>query len=205
MRAVLKIADHRGEGVVVRRIQIINDRLRQQVVGIQLVQIRRERLRLRKIADGIEARVRSELLEQAVVVIAQRAEVKLLRPAALGVEMAEEHHHERGELRMFQRRNRLALARLVKNSGGGFLGTKIRETVVHAVVGQAAALRMEKIMALFQRATERAETVDVNVRGGGKLLDPLVESRGLDSPSAPCPGRNAGSIFVGWPDFANTR
>jgi hypothetical protein len=42
-------------------------------------------------------------------------------------------------------------ARLVENSGGGFFGAKIRETMVHAVVGQTAALRMEKIVALFQR------------------------------------------------------
>ena len=51
--------------------------------------------------------------------------------------------------------------------------------MVQAVVGQPAALRMEKIVALFQRADEGAETVDVHVRGGGKLFDPRVEAGGL--------------------------
>ena len=70
---------------------------------------------------------------------------------------------------MFQRRDGAAFARLVENSGGHFFGTKIRETVVHAVVGQAAALRMEERMALVQRADEGAEAVDVRVGGGGEL------------------------------------
>ncbi len=70
------------------------------------------------------------------------------------------------------------LRALSKISGGHFLGTKIREAMVHAVVGQAAALRMEKIMPLLQRADEGAETVDVHVRGGGKLLHPFVETGG---------------------------
>ena len=63
-----------------------------------LFKIRRQRLDLREIADGIEAGVRAKLLEQAGVGVAQRAEVKLLGPAALRVETAKKHHHERGEL-----------------------------------------------------------------------------------------------------------
>jgi len=45
-------------------------------------------------------------------------------------------------------------------------------------IDAASALRMEKVMALFQRRRERAEAVDVNVRRRRKLLDPRVERRG---------------------------
>ena len=177
-RAVLKIPDHRGKHIVVRRIQIVDDRLGQQVVGIQFVQIGRERLGLREVADGIKACVRPKLREQADVVVAQGAEVKLLRPAAFGVEMAEEHHHERRKLGMFQRRNRFSAPRLVENPRRRFLGTKIRVAMFQPVIGQPAALRVEIIMPFFQRADERAETADVHIRRRGQLLHPLVESGG---------------------------
>ena len=80
-RAVLKISDHRGEGVIVRRIQIVNDGFRQRILLVEPVEVGGEGLALRPITDGIEAGVRAELFEQSRVGATQRAEVKLLRPA----------------------------------------------------------------------------------------------------------------------------
>ena len=51
--------------------------------------------------------------------------------------------------------------------------------MVHAVIGQTAALRMEKVVTLSQRGDERGKAVDVHVAGSGKLFHPLVETGGL--------------------------
>ena len=99
--AILKVTDHGGEDVVIRRIEIVEDGLGQAIVGIEAVQVGGQGLGLREIADGIEAGVGSELGEETAVVIAQRTEVELFDPAALGVEVAEEHHQVGGELGVF--------------------------------------------------------------------------------------------------------
>ena len=51
--------------------------------------------------------------------------------------------------------------------------------MVHAVIGQTAALRMEKVVTLSQRGDERGKAVDVHVAGSGKLFHQLVETGGL--------------------------
>ena len=60
------------------------------VCGSSSVESRRSRkresgARLRKVANGVEAGVGPELLQQARVVVPQGAEVKLLGPAAAGI------------------------------------------------------------------------------------------------------------------------
>ena len=139
-RAVLEISNHRGEGVIVRRIQIVNDCLGQRIFRIKFVQICRECGTLRPVADGIKTCVRAELFEQARVVAAQCAKVKLLRPAALRVEMTEEQHQVGGKLAVFLRGDGFVAPGFVEYLRGDFLRTKICEAMIHAVVGQAAAL-----------------------------------------------------------------
>lgn len=80
---------------------------------------------------------------------------------------------------MLRRGNRFATPRPVKNGDGGFLGTKVGKTMVQAVIGQTAALRMEKIVTLSQRVQEHGKAVDVHVAGGGELFHPPVETGGL--------------------------
>ena len=80
---------------------------------------------------------------------------------------------------MLRRGNCFAAPRPGENFGGGFLGTKIGKTMVQAVVGQTATLRMEKIVTLSQRGDERGKAVDVHVAGSGKLFHPPIETGGL--------------------------
>ena len=111
----------------------------------------RERRRLREVADGVEAGVRPELAQQARVVVAQRAEVKLHRPAFLGVEPAEEEHHERGELRVVGRATRLC--RSARRRRSRSLRTRVQASGVaalQAVIGKPAAVLVEKVAALAQ-------------------------------------------------------
>src|SRR5262245_66109568 len=100
--------------------------------------------------------------------------MQLLGPLFLRVHPAKSEHHERSELSVFLRRNFFSCARLGKNAGGGFFGTEIRETMVHAVIGQAAAVVVKVLMSLFQRFEERGETADVLVGRLRKPADPLV-------------------------------
>ena len=113
--AVLEIPDHRRERVVVGRVQVVDDRLRQRVVLLEAIEIPAERVNLRQIADRVVAGVAAERLQRARVRVAARAEVQLLRPALLGVEMAEEHHDVRRERLALLGRRGLSGARLVED------------------------------------------------------------------------------------------
>ena len=57
--------------------------------------------RQRTIVDGVEAHVSTEQFELALVIIAQRADMVLLYPAATRVFRTEEYQHRRFELRHF--------------------------------------------------------------------------------------------------------
>ena len=59
---------------------------RQGVVLVEAIEISREGGGLRKVADGIEAGIGAELVEQAGVIVAQSAEVQLLGPAFFRIE-----------------------------------------------------------------------------------------------------------------------
>ena len=83
--------------VVVGRIQVVEHHLRQRVLLVEPVEVAAERVGLRPVADGIEAGVRPDFAEAPRVVVAPRAQVKLLGPALLGIQAAEEQHQVAGE------------------------------------------------------------------------------------------------------------
>ena len=95
--AVLKVADHRGDNLVVGRIDVIENRFGQPVVAIQAVEELYHRLRAEKVADRIETGIRSERLEHARVVVSQYAVVELLGPAFFVVHQSELMEHGRFE------------------------------------------------------------------------------------------------------------
>ena len=55
--AGLKISNHGGEGVVVRGIEVVDDRSGEGVLGIETIEEAAERLDLGPVADGVEAGV----------------------------------------------------------------------------------------------------------------------------------------------------
>ena len=80
--AVLEITGHRRENIIIRRVKIIEHGPRKLIGRIKGVEIPTQPTRLPKVTDGIEARIRSELLQLSRIISPQRPEVQLLRPAA---------------------------------------------------------------------------------------------------------------------------
>src|SRR5690606_14164943 len=76
--AVLEVADHRTENVVVGWIEVIEDDLGQLVVAVECVEVTRKSARLRKVSDRVHPGVGPNAFEQAAVVVAQGSEVELL-------------------------------------------------------------------------------------------------------------------------------
>ena len=105
--------------------------------------------------------------------------MQLLRPAAFGVEAAEEEHQERGVFRPLLGRGGRAGARLGEDRGGLALGAVLGGNVLHAVVGQAAAQRVEEVVPLLERGEQAGEILHLDVGAGGELVAPGVEGGGL--------------------------
>ena len=101
--------------------------------------------------------------------------MQLLGPASLGVEMAEEDHHERGEAVVLLRGRGRAGPRLVEDRGGVALAARRRVAVAEAVVGQAGAEIVEVLVPPAQRVEKVLEAADVDVRGAAEAADPVVE------------------------------
>ena len=62
-----------------------------------------------------------------------------------------------------------------KIAAATFSGAKIREAMVHAVVGKAATLRVKKIMPRTQRAQKIRKARDINITRTGETRDPRLE------------------------------
>src|ERR1043166_2192980 len=110
-----------------------------------------ERIGLRPVADGIEAGVRTHFPETPRVVVAARAQMKLLGPALFGIEAAENQHHVRREFNQLLMCGRMAAARAAEDRGRFVLCDRMAERVVQAVIAEPPAHRVEEIVALLER------------------------------------------------------
>ena len=160
-----EIADHRGKDVIVRRVDVIEDHLGQRALAFQRVQVGGQRRALRVIANRVKAGIWSQLAQQARVVVAERAEVKLLGPALVRVEPPEEQHHESAELPLLCRRGCLAPPSPAENGRGSLEAAEVRVALAQAVIRQPAALRVEVIMACLQRFQQLSQVRDIRVSG----------------------------------------
>ena len=77
------------EQLVVARVQVVDDGLRQLSVRVQAIEEARQRLALREVADRVVAGVGPEHAHRARAVVAHGAQVELLHPAARVI-----HHRE---------------------------------------------------------------------------------------------------------------
>ncbi len=80
--SVLEVAEHRREGVVIRRVEVVEDDLWEFIRRIESIKIALNRFHADAFTDGIEAGIRPESFELAAAVVAQRPEVELLSPTA---------------------------------------------------------------------------------------------------------------------------
>ena len=138
--SLLEVAEHCAEDVVVLRVEGVEYGLRERVVVLEVVHEGRELLRDAQIVDRVEADVSAELLVHFSVIVSERADMELHRPAELGVFLsadAEDIGLEGvyllgGELAT---RHSLIERRLSVADGEG--------DVFHSVVGKTAAVVVE--------------------------------------------------------------
>ena len=175
---VLEVADHGGEGVVVHRVDVIEDGLRQGALLVEAVQEIAERIGLPPVAHGVEAGVGPDLLQQAGVVAAAGAQVQLHGPAVLRIQPAQEQHHAGGEPDLFVQRGRLPGARFRENLRGSLLAAEFPVAVVQAVVGKPAPHPVEVLQAPAQGLEEIDEAPDLDARRRPQPLRPGVERGG---------------------------
>src|SRR5258706_7574586 len=81
-RAVLEVADHRGEQVIVAGVEVVEDRLLDLAGLLEAIEKSGQWPSHFKIADGVESGIPADRSQLACVVVAHGAEVKLLDPAA---------------------------------------------------------------------------------------------------------------------------
>ena len=178
-RAVLKISDHRGEDIIVGRIDVVEDRPRQLVGVVERAQVGGQRPRLRKIADRIEPAVGSHRAKKTAVRVAQRPEMELQRPALRGVPAAKFEHQKGGVGALLVRRGGLAVPRGRKNPARFRARAGRGGTDRQAVIGETAARRMKIVMPLLERLHQIVEGPDRNRRRLLQALEPRTERRGL--------------------------
>jgi len=110
--------------------------------------------------------------------VARRGEAAFVQ-AALRVEMPEEHHHERRELRMFQAANFRTCARLVENCRRNFSEQKSAKQWFMPWSDKRQLCEWKKIVPLFQRGLETApKLLIVHVRGGPSCSTHLLKLAG---------------------------
>ena len=109
---------------------------------------------------ALEAGVGAELREQTRVVVPQRTEVKLLRPAPRGVPPAELEHEVGAVTHGLLRCRRATAADRIKHHLGLCMRARLRERVLQTMVRQAAPGGVEIIVALLQRAEQVVEGLD---------------------------------------------
>ena len=177
--AVHEVAAHGGEGVVVGRVDVVEDGFGERAAGVESVEEAGERFGLGGIADGVEAGVWAERAEGAGAVIAERAEVELFDPAAGGVEFAGADHDEGGELVLFERGDRGAGAGFVEDDASGFAGAEGGGGAGEPVVAETAALLVEELVTAREGVERAVEGGRVSVSGCAEPVDVEVPCFGL--------------------------
>jgi hypothetical protein len=177
--AVLEVADHRGEQVVLRRVDVVQDRLGQFLPAGQRAEVGAQADGLRIVADRIEARVRPEILPGPRVVVADGAEVKLLGPAGFVIQLAEQRHHVNGEPVTVFGINLVAVAGgledllrfLLRAGDGGQVG--------QAMVAEARAHGVEEGVAGAEGVGQAVELVTLDAGGRAELIEVRIPHLGV--------------------------
>jgi hypothetical protein len=101
--------------------------------------------------------------------------MQLLGPAFLRVQMSEEQHHVRRELRVLGGAGWLALARPIEDGGGRRFGTGSGVALVQPMVGEARTQGVKVVVTPAQGGGEVLQAADIRIAGGRQPVDPRVE------------------------------
>lgn len=106
-RAVLEIADHGSDNVIVGGIEVIQDHLGQFSSRFQPIQVAHQRFDLRPVADRVVPGVGAKLRQAAAIRVTQRAQMQMLGPPCVGIQFAKEAQHEAAKLQDLRLTGRL--------------------------------------------------------------------------------------------------
>ena len=153
-RPVLEIPDHRGEHIIVRRIHVIQNDFRQLlllspgVLDTPTAPAPAENRRWNRMP------CRSPAAHQLRVVVADRPEMQLLRPAALVVQPPQNQHQVKSKRLLVRRARRFAGPRRVKNPRRLRLRARPLEHRLQPMVRKPPAQIVEKRVPPVQRRQE---------------------------------------------------
>ena len=116
--SILEITNHRRDEIVVRRIEVVNDRLGQTTILIQTIQKLTKRSSLRRIAKRVAAEITTDCVEESRVVVSPHSGVKLIGPVFLMIQFGQLDQHKSRELGMLERIRRDAFSGRIKDVTG---------------------------------------------------------------------------------------
>ena len=158
-------------------IEVVEDRLRQLVRAVEPIEEPGKPAGVTAVGHRIEARVGAELMKHPRVVVSHRADMELLRPAALVVPEGQFIEQGRAETRSFLGRGPTAATHPGENAGR-LQGRAFQWfEALHSMVGKPAAGLVEEIVPLPQGLEEAGESVaDIDAAHLGQMVDVVIEA-----------------------------
>lgn len=150
VRSFLEGAASAGEDGVVAGIEVVDDGFGKLVDPVEGVEEDDEGFALWPVADGVEAGVGSELLEEAGVGVPSWSEVELHRPVVFSGPLSNVEHDEGAEGVGFGAVGGGTGEGIAENAVGFGFRAGVCEGVAHSVVGEAAAFLVEVVEAFFE-------------------------------------------------------
>ena len=176
---LLEVTQHGGNHFVGRRVEGVEDGLGQQVLHVQTVQELGHADGCVPLADAVETCIGTQLEHHACVVVAQGSVVELLCPARTGIHAGKVEHQGTLELALLKVGWGTSCQDLVEDRVylrvKEILGIELADTVV----GEAAALSLEVVVALLKGINEVAVRMDVLTGGFAQLFYILTVGLGI--------------------------
>ena len=175
----LKTAAKGRHRVVVRRIQVVENHLGQVSPSGQFIHISGQAVDLGPIPNGIEASVRTQITKPLGVTVPESAEMNLLGPSTLGIQLSKIDHEKPfvGFRFLWSRLFPFPGGRV--DPGGQLPRSAPAKRLVHSVIRNPAAELMKELMSLIQGLQESMESRTVDTGCLLQTLDPRQENLGL--------------------------
>jgi hypothetical protein len=158
---ILKIADHRCQHGIVRRIQVVEYRLRQFCFPIQLIEKPGKCPSRPAIRHRIETGIGTKLPVEPGIIVPKSTDVELHRPTFFGIHFPKPVQDCRLENCRFSLVNHASAAQLLETGGGSSVIFKRHKVkCFKPVIRQSAAIVVEKIMPVLECRNEIAERLD---------------------------------------------
>lgn len=172
----LEAAGERHDKFVVAGVQGVEDGSGKEVLPVERIEDFCERGGDVPVSDGIGAGVGAVDLEESRAIVPDDIEMELPCPVCPGIHFAAEDQKPGAETGLFIRRRGFSAARLFEDGGHFGSGAGLGEYGVQSVIGEAAVVRGEEVVAFLEGPDKIVEGGDGLVCGGGEAIDPFIPS-----------------------------